>query len=534
MNNYAIILAAGIGSRLYPLTQEYPKSLIKVDGREILDYQIQGYIKSGIKEENIYIVTGYKHEMIVDYLKSHYSKVNEIYSPDYLVTNNMYSLYLGLNALKDKFENILHLFINNADCLYDENLMEEFVNSKYESAIAVEVGTYNEESMKVVTRNDNSLVNISKSISKEDAYGVSIDLYKYSKKSVINLLEIINDYIEVKKDLKQWTEVAFPQLFKKEKIYPYDIKNKNWVEVDNNEDLLLADKLFSKIDLRKKKVIISDLDGTLYVGSKPIENAIKYIQDTNFDCYFFTNNTSKTPDDYINKLNNLGINCKNENILTPLYPLINYLEEKQYKSVYLVSTQKVKDYFVTKLPNINFEYDKKNNKAVILTYDTEIDYSKLCNICYLLQNKEIEYLATHQDVFCPSENGNIPDIGSFIKLLKTTTYRTPDKTFGKPSTKLVEQLLKKYKTEQIFVVGDRLYTDKALADNIGCDFICVLSGETQRLDIQNYKDKYPSLVVKDISEISYLADNSKTQMVVERERVISLIAYKRIKCQKVA
>ena len=90
--NYAIILAAGIGSRLYPLTQEYPKSLIKVNGREILDYQIQGYLKAGIKEENIYIVTGYKHEMITEYLCDHYSKVNEIYSPDYLTTNNMYSL----------------------------------------------------------------------------------------------------------------------------------------------------------------------------------------------------------------------------------------------------------------------------------------------------------------------------------------------------------------------------------------------------------------------------------------------------------
>lgn len=185
MKNYAIILAAGIGSRLYSLTQEYPKSLVKVNGREILDYQIQGYIKSGIEEENIYIVTGYKHEMIVDYLKNNYPQVNEIYSPDYLTTNNMYSLYLGLNAIKQEFENIGHLFINNADCLYDENLMKEFVNSEFDSAIAVEVGTYIEESMKVVKLDDNSLVNIAKTITENDAYGVSVDLYKYCAKTVI-------------------------------------------------------------------------------------------------------------------------------------------------------------------------------------------------------------------------------------------------------------------------------------------------------------------------------------------------------------
>ena len=148
MTDFAIILAAGIGSRLYPLTQEYPKSLVKVNGREILDYQIQGYIQSGIKEENIYIVTGYKHEMILDYLKNHYPKAKEIYSKEYLTTNNMYSLYLGLKTLSPLFNGLSHLFINNADCLYDENLMKEFVNSDFDSSIAVEVGSYIEESMK--------------------------------------------------------------------------------------------------------------------------------------------------------------------------------------------------------------------------------------------------------------------------------------------------------------------------------------------------------------------------------------------------
>ena len=138
MKNYAIILAAGIGSRLYPLTQEYPKSLVKVNGREILDYQIQGYIKSGIDEENIYIVTGYKHDMIANYLKNHYPKVNEIFSTDYLSTNNMYSLYLGLKQVHKMSNGDLdYLFINNADCLYDEKLMNEFVNSNFDNAIFV-------------------------------------------------------------------------------------------------------------------------------------------------------------------------------------------------------------------------------------------------------------------------------------------------------------------------------------------------------------------------------------------------------------
>ena len=502
MKNYAIILAAGIGSRLYPLTQEYPKSLVKVNGREILDYQIQGYLKSGIKEENIYIVTGYKHEMIVDYLKNNYPQVNEIYSQDYLTTNNMYSLYLGLNAIKNDFANIEYLFINNADCLYDEKLMNEFVNSEFDSAIATEVGTYIEESMKVVKRDDNSLVNIAKTITESEAYGVSVDLYKYSNKTVKRLYEIVRDYIEVKKDLKQWTEVAFPELFQTEKVYPFDIKHKKWVEVDNNDDLLLADKLFSNFDISAKKVLICDMDGTLYLGQKPIEQAIKFVQNNkNLEYHFLTNNTSKIPSEYVQRLNSLGINAKEEEILTPLFPLIDYIYEKGYKSVYLFANEKVSEYLKDRLPNVKFEYNSNENEAVILTYDTEINYDKLKKISYLLNNKEVKYIATHHDIVCPTENGSIPDIGSYIKMIELTTSKTPDIILGKPSVYLVQSILNKYSPKEIAVVGDRLYTDKKLADNMNSDFICVLSGETTRMDVQNYEGKYPAVVVKNLGEV---------------------------------
>lgn len=499
MSKFAIILAAGIGSRLYPLTQEYPKSLVKVNNREILDYQIQGYIKSGISEENIYIVTGYKHEMIVDWLKIHYPKVNEIYSPDYLTTNNMYSLYLGLNKVLTNNNSLEYLFINNADCLYDEELMKEFVYSEYESAIATEIGTYIDESMKVVVREDNSLINIAKTITEEEAYGVSVDLYKYSKNTVNKLYEIVRDYIEVKKDLKQWTEVAFPELFKTEKVYPFDIKHKKWVEVDNNDDLLLADKLFSTFDIATKKALICDMDGTLYLGQTPIDSAINFIKNNkDLDVYYLTNNTSKIPNDYKERLASFGIEAELDKIITPLAVLGKYLEEKKYTSVYLVANDKVKEYLSEKYSNINFDYDVDTNQAIVLTYDTQINYDKLKQASYLLNNKEVEYIATHSDVFCPTENGPIPDIGSYIKLFDATTKHTPDVVLGKPSVVLVKSLLDKYGNEKIAMVGDRLYTDKKLADNMSSDFICVLSGETTRLDVQNYSGKYPAIVLKDL------------------------------------
>lgn len=484
MKNKAVILAAGIGSRLYPITKVMPKSLVKVCDKEILKYQIQGYLNAKIEEKDISIVTGYRTNDFKMYLDKNYPQVKIIENTDYLTTNNMYSLYLALNSLKD--ESFDYLFINNADCLYEEKMMFDFVNCDFENAIACEINSYIDESMKIITDEQNRIINIAKTISQSDAAGVSIDLYKYSKQASIELYNIVRDFIEVKQDLKQWTEVAFPYLFKKVSVYPFDIKHRKWVEVDNIDDLILADKKFSDFDYKSKSAYICDLDGTLFIGQTPIKDAVDFIKknDNNFDFYFLTNNTSKTPQIYVDKLKKAGIKCDLSQITTPLYPLIDYIKEKGFNSVYVVANKEVKEFLKMSLNSVDFSFDKDKNQAIVLTYDTDITYEKLKNICILLNSRDdIEYLATHEDVFCPTEEGNIPDIGSFIGLIKNTVSKSPTKVFGKPSKNLIESIIRKYGKENIAIVGDRIYTDKKLADNSNIDFITVLSGETTRFDI---------------------------------------------------
>ena len=97
-------------------------------------------------------------------------------------------------------------------------------------------------------------------------------------------------------------------------------------------------------------------------------------------------------------------------------------------------------------------------------------------------------------------------VGGMLALLKTTNGMTPAHVFGKPSPSLLEPVLKRFAREEIAVVGDRLYTDKAMADRAGVDFICVLSGETTRASLAAYTGSPPAVVVEQFGEIAAMGE----------------------------
>jgi len=504
MKSIAVILAAGMGSRLTPITNHMPKSLVKVAGKRIIEYQIEGYLKAGLAQQDISIVTGYMGDEIKKFTATNYPYVNIIESIDYKTTNNMYSLYLALKKIYGSGTKFETLLINNADCLYESDIIKNLLENPKENLIAVNDKIYMEESMKI-TLNDNGVINnIAKTISEEESYAVSIDLYKYSRKAVDCLFDIVKMFIEEKNELKQWTEVAFPYLFEQVDVYPHDIDNKKWVEVDNNEDLKMADKLFANFDIKNKKCFICDLDGTLYTGDTPIQPAIDFVINSSqeFDFYFLTNNTSRAPAEYVKKLNKFGITTNEEAILSPLHILVDLIKARGFNSVYLVANTQVYNYMKSQLPEVDFDYNEEKNQAVILTYDTEINYQKLKNICLLLNNCQLEFIATHADRFCPTERGGIPDIGSMLALIEATIEKKPDMILGKPNTLLLDKLIKKYGTDKLSFVGDRLYTDKKLADNANIDFVCVLSGEATRMDIAKDATKFPAIIVDNLGELN--------------------------------
>ena len=240
----ALILAAGLGTRLAPITNDRPKSMVPVNGKPILVKQIENLLNKGITD--ITIITGYKSEVIEDLVANNYPMIKIIKSEDYQNTNNMYSAYLARNVLKDE-----DFLMMNADVYYDEEIISELLDEKYKNAIVTDIGSYSDESMKVIFDSRRITV-ISKQIKREEALGNSIDVYKFSKEAGNAFFEKCKEYIEEKKELKMWSEVALNDILDKVAFVPCPLKGR-WVEIDNHDDLKLAEELFNdEVRLMKK------------------------------------------------------------------------------------------------------------------------------------------------------------------------------------------------------------------------------------------------------------------------------------------
>lgn len=231
----ALILAAGLGTRLAPLTDSVPKCMVKVNHLTIIEKQIENLISNDIKD--ITVVSGYKHDVLEEFVTKKYPFIKFITNENYLNNNNMFSAYLARNYLSGE-----SFYMMNADVFFDEDIIAELSKDKYKNAIATQKGEYIEESMKIKYDGD-KITEISKQIKKEDSFGTTIDVYKFSKEASEAFFQKCVDYIENKNELNLWSEVAINDIFNEINFIPCIIKGR-WVEIDNFEDLTLAKSIF--------------------------------------------------------------------------------------------------------------------------------------------------------------------------------------------------------------------------------------------------------------------------------------------------
>ena len=149
----AVILAAGIASRLRPLTDTTPKCLLKVGERCLLQRAFDALLQNGFRE--FVIVTGYRQQQIVNFLEAHYPalEVTFIYNEKYASTNNIYSLWLT-RPYVDK-EDILLL---DSDILFDPQIVAKLLGYGQADALALNHHTLGEEEIKVIADNDGKVL----------------------------------------------------------------------------------------------------------------------------------------------------------------------------------------------------------------------------------------------------------------------------------------------------------------------------------------------------------------------------------------
>ena len=230
------------------------------------------------------------------------------------------------------------------------------------------------------------------------------------------------------------------------------------------------------------EAVFLDLDGTIYLGGELIEGASEFLDrlaERGVKRFFLSNNSSRSVPQYLKKLDLLGIPAKEEEVLLSTHDLLRWLEAEGIDDTFLVGTRGMGDMLEAR----GIRTQSKSPQAVVLGYDTEITYQKLSDASMHL-HAGVPLIASHPDLVCPSPVGGLPDVGAYLSLFETTTGVRPVKICGKPNQSMILGVIEELglAAECCAMVGDRIYTDMAMAEASGVHGILVLSGEATAED----------------------------------------------------
>lgn len=251
------------------------------------------------------------------------------------------------------------------------------------------------------------------------------------------------------------------------------------------------------------KLFLFDMDGTLYLGDKLFPFTIELletIKQKGKRYMFMTNNSSKSVNAYIEKLNKLGIKATKEDFITSSQATSFYLKKHHRGArLYVCGTESLKEELRSEGFTVTENTD--DTDCIIMGYDTELNYKKLWDVSFMLTSRDLPYIATNPDYVCPTEWGSVPDCGSVCDMIFNATGKRP-LFIGKPEP-LMPQLAMEMtgiKPINTAVIGDRIYTDVKSGLNAGAFSVLVMSGETTEKILAESPDK-PDAVLKDAGEI---------------------------------
>ena len=251
--------------------------------------------------------------------------------------------------------------------------------------------------------------------------------------------------------------------------------------------------------------LVLDMDGVIWKSDTPIGDLpaiFARIKERGLKFVFATNNGTKSPDQYVDNLAELGVEVNAGQIITSALGVAHILSQKfpQGGPVFAIGEAGVLDALRAK----NFEplsvEDAPKALAVVASIDRQISFNKMMEATLLIRNGAPFY-ATNPDKTFPTPRGEIPGAGAWISVITTATNAEPIYA-GKPLPYLMELALERLGTrkEETLVVGDRLETDIAAGQAVGCPTALVLSGVSTNKQARSWIPKV-DLIAKDLTEL---------------------------------
>ncbi|MDE5800346.1 MAG: aminotransferase class I/II-fold pyridoxal phosphate-dependent enzyme [Paramuribaculum sp.] len=251
----AIILAAGMGRRLGEFTADNTKCMLEVNGVRLIDRMLRQL--GTLNLSRIVVVIGYEGQKLKDYLLANYptAPIEFVENAVYDKTNNIYSLWLARDYMAEEETLLLE-----SDLIFEDSVLEAALKSEYiDCALISKYETWMDGTM-VRIDDDNNIVNFipkkAFKYSDTDYYYKTVNIYKFSREFIVNhYLPFLEAYICVLGENEYYEQVLrVITLIDATGIKALPITGKHWYEIDDVQDLRIAEAIFAEPEQRLKKI----------------------------------------------------------------------------------------------------------------------------------------------------------------------------------------------------------------------------------------------------------------------------------------
>ena len=243
----AIILAAGMGKRLGELTKNNTKCMVEVNGVRLIDRTLNQL--SRLELTRVVIVVGYEGQKLIDYIGDRYSdrlKIEYVENPVYDKTNNIYSLALAKEHLQEE-----DTILIESDLIFDDNMFSLIIDNPYPNlALVAKYETWMDGTMVRISEDNDILNFVPKAAFRYedvDKYYKTVNIYKFSKEfSRTKYVPFLTAYTTAVGNNEYYENVlSIITFLNKKELKALPIGNEKWYEIDDKQDLDIAEALFA-------------------------------------------------------------------------------------------------------------------------------------------------------------------------------------------------------------------------------------------------------------------------------------------------